>query len=144
MVPAEKRCHMRAPTHTTHPPTPTPARSSAVVKTRLQQQEGKTTKASKYRGSVHCATTVVKEEGVAALWRGVVPTIVRNGSNSACNFGTMAFLSTHWLHKRAGDGQQVGRARACSVRVVCGSLCASGWKASRHYMCVHVVVNSSV
>lgn len=76
-----------------------------VVKTRLQQQEGRSN--LKYKGAVHCLTTVVKEEGLPALWRGVMPTMMRNGSNSAFNFGTMALLSTHWLRKREGDGQQI-------------------------------------
>ena len=77
----------------------------AVIKTRLQQQEGRTN--LKYKGAVHCATTVMKEEGFTALWRGVLPTMFRNGSNSAFNFGTMALLNAHWLQKREGDGQQV-------------------------------------
>ena len=78
---------------------------STVIKTRLQQQEGRTN--LKYKGAVHCASTVVKEEGLTALWRGVMPTMFRNGSNSAFNFGTMALLNAHWLKKREGDGQQV-------------------------------------
>ena len=54
----------------------------SVVKTRLQQQEG--LKNLKYNGAVNTAVTIAREEGVTALWKGVVPTMVRNGSNQVC------------------------------------------------------------
>lgn len=76
-----------------------------VVKTRLQQQVGRTN--LKYQGALHCGVTVVKEEGLTALWRGVMPTIFRNGSNSAFNFGAMGLLSQYWLRKDVADGQSV-------------------------------------
>jgi hypothetical protein len=46
-------------------------------------------------------------QGLTALWRGVMPTIFRNGSNSAFNFGAMGLLSQYWLRKDVADGQSV-------------------------------------
>eukprot|EP01006_Ploeotia_vitrea_P037856 TRINITY_DN66181_c4_g4_i1.p1 TRINITY_DN66181_c4_g4~~TRINITY_DN66181_c4_g4_i1.p1 ORF type:complete len:301 (+),score=159.15 TRINITY_DN66181_c4_g4_i1:290-1192(+) len=43
-----------------------------VVKTRMQGLE-----ASKYRGSVHCFSSIVKNEGVLALWKGTTPRLGR-------------------------------------------------------------------
>lgn len=76
-----------------------------VVKTRLQQQEG--TRNLKYTGAIKTAVLIVKEEGLSALWRGVVPTMFRNGSNSAFNFLTFSLLSTHWIGKRENDGLNI-------------------------------------
>ena len=40
----------------------------------------------KYRNAAHAAYTVVKEEGIGALYRGVALTAVRQGTNQAVNF----------------------------------------------------------
>jgi solute carrier family 25 citrate transporter 1 len=40
----------------------------------------------KYRNAAHALYTVVKEEGVGALYRGVSLTALRQGSNQAVNF----------------------------------------------------------
>lgn len=52
-----------------------------VVKIRLQQQKGLDKALLKYRGPVHCATTIIREEGILGLWSGATPTIFRNGTN---------------------------------------------------------------
>lgn len=41
---------------------------------------------SKYRGVLQTACTIVREEGVAALYKGLVPTMLRQGCNQAVNF----------------------------------------------------------
>ena len=41
---------------------------------------------SKYTNAAQTATVIVREEGLGALWRGVVPTMLRQGCNQACNF----------------------------------------------------------
>ncbi len=82
----------------------------------------------KYRGAVHCASTIVKEEGVSALWRGVMPTMFRNGSNQAFNFMTYNFLSAVWLGKAAGDGQVIPMwktATAGLIAAAVGPICNS-------------------
>ncbi|KAL6048988.1 Mitochondrial succinate-fumarate transporter [Balamuthia mandrillaris] len=71
-----------------------------VVKTRLQQQVG--FKEIKYRGPVHAAATMVREEGVTALWKGVVPTMARNGTNQACNFMVINIFNRYIWQKEEG------------------------------------------
>ena len=48
-----------------------------VVKTRLMAQETKANEQPKYRGFVHTVKTIAKEEGVRALWKGLVPRLMR-------------------------------------------------------------------
>lgn len=63
-----------------------------VIKTRLQKQKGFDKASLKYHGPVHTATTIIKEEGVAALWKGNVPTMLRQGINQLFLFGTYDML----------------------------------------------------
>lgn len=60
-----------------------------VVKIRLQAQYHSLSDPldiPKYRNAVHGLFTVLKEEGVGALYRGVTLTALRQGSNQAVNF----------------------------------------------------------
>ncbi|KAK6348275.1 hypothetical protein TWF718_006081 [Orbilia javanica] len=60
-----------------------------VVKIRLQAQQHSLADpldVPKYRNAAHCAFTVLKEEGVSALWRGVSLTALRQATNQAANF----------------------------------------------------------
>ena len=60
-----------------------------VVKIRLQGQYHSMADpldVPKYRNAAHALFTVLKEEGVGALWRGVSLTALRQGSNQAVNF----------------------------------------------------------
>lgn len=41
-----------------------------------------------YRGWLHCMTTIVREEGFTALWKGTVPRLVWVGASSAIWYGT--------------------------------------------------------
>lgn len=75
-----------------------------VVKTRLQKQEGTDAKKLKYRGPIHAVRTIVTEEGAGALWKGVVPTMLRQGSNQAFNFMAFAFMQRHIFKRVEGDG----------------------------------------
>ncbi|KAF0695186.1 Aste57867_13993 [Aphanomyces stellatus] len=61
-----------------------------VVKTRLQQQKGQTN--LKYKGPIHAAQTILAEEGAAALWKGVIPTMTRQGLNQCFLFGSYDIL----------------------------------------------------
>lgn len=47
-----------------------------TVKTRMQVQ-GELGAVKVYRNSIHAATTIAKTEGVAALWKGLGPALVR-------------------------------------------------------------------
>lgn len=60
-----------------------------VVKIRLQAQHHSMSDPldiPKYRNAAHACFTVVKEEGVGALYRGVTLTALRQGTNQAANF----------------------------------------------------------
>jgi hypothetical protein len=35
---------------------------------------------------VHCAVTIVREEGLRGMWSGAAPTMMRNGTNQMCLF----------------------------------------------------------
>eukprot|EP01062_Namystynia_karyoxenos_P079364 TRINITY_DN8350_c2_g1_i1.p1 TRINITY_DN8350_c2_g1~~TRINITY_DN8350_c2_g1_i1.p1 ORF type:complete len:339 (+),score=108.45 TRINITY_DN8350_c2_g1_i1:99-1019(+) len=59
-----------------------------VIKTRLQQQKGTDLSQLKYHGPVHCARTIIREEGVGSLWKGNVPCMFRQGWNQLFLFGT--------------------------------------------------------
>jgi solute carrier family 25 citrate transporter 1 len=73
-----------------------------VVKTRLQKQRGLTN--LKYTGPVNAAVTIVKQEGFAALWNGVAPTMLRQGSNQAFNFMSFMAINKFVWGKEDGDG----------------------------------------
>jgi len=60
-----------------------------VVKIRLQAQHHSMADPldiPKYRNAAHCAYSVVKEEGIGALYRGITLTALRQGTNQAVNF----------------------------------------------------------
>lgn len=60
-----------------------------VIKIRLQAQHHSMADPldiPKYRNAAHALYTVVKEEGIGALYRGVSLTALRQGSNQAVNF----------------------------------------------------------
>lgn len=60
-----------------------------VVKIRLQAQYHSMSDPldiPKYRNAAHAAFTVVKEEGIGAIYRGVALTALRQGTNQAVNF----------------------------------------------------------
>ena len=66
-----------------------------VVKIRLQAQHHSMADPldiPKYRNAAHALYTVVKEEGVGALYRGVSLTAVRQGSNQAVNFTAYSYF----------------------------------------------------
>ncbi|KAI6698478.1 hypothetical protein NL676_018597 [Syzygium grande] len=75
-----------------------------VVKIRLQQQRGLSPELLKYKGPIHCARTIVREEGLRGLWAGAAPTVMRNGPNQAAMFTAKnAFDELLWK-TREGDG----------------------------------------
>lgn len=76
-----------------------------VVKIRLQAQHHSMADpldVPKYRNAAHALYTVVKEEGVGALYRGVSLTALRQGTNQAANFTAYTELKA-WLQERSGN-----------------------------------------
>jgi solute carrier family 25 citrate transporter 1 len=46
----------------------------------------------KYTNVVQTAFTITREEGISALYKGVVPTMLRQGCNQAVNFTAYQFI----------------------------------------------------
>ena len=77
------------------------------VKVALQAQHGTDKARLKYKGPIHAATLIVKEQGVRALWTGAAPTVLRNGTNQMCLFSAKpAFDRVYW-GKHEGDARQL-------------------------------------
>ncbi|RZS22262.1 hypothetical protein BHM03_00055003 [Ensete ventricosum] len=76
-----------------------------VVKIRLQQQKGLRPELLKYRGPVHCARMIIREEGILGLWAGAAPTIMRNGTNQAAMFTAKNAFDVVLWKKHEGDGK---------------------------------------
>ncbi|KAI1781358.1 mitochondrial carrier [Hypoxylon cercidicola] len=89
-----------------------------VVKIRLQAQHHSMADPldiPKYRNAAHALYTVVKEEGVGALYRGVSLTALRQGSNQAVNFTAYTYFREallRWRQPRDGGGAAAGPAVA--------------------------------
>jgi solute carrier family 25 citrate transporter 1 len=75
-----------------------------VVKIKLQQQHGASVENMKYKGPVHCATTIVRERGPMGLWAGATPTVMRNGTNQMCLFAMKNNVDAWLFSKHEGDG----------------------------------------
>ena len=76
-----------------------------VVKIRLQAQHHSMADpldVPKYRNAAHACYTVVKEEGIGALYRGVSLTALRQGTNQAANFTAYTELKD-WLQQKQED-----------------------------------------
>ncbi|KAJ4977812.1 hypothetical protein NE237_008592 [Protea cynaroides] len=76
-----------------------------VVKIRLQQQKGLSPGLLKYKGPVHCARMIIREEGLLGLWAGAAPTVMRNGTNQAAMFTAKNTFDVLLWRKNEGDGQ---------------------------------------
>lgn len=76
-----------------------------VVKIRLQQQRGLSHELLKYKGPVHCARLIIREEGILGLWAGAAPTVMRNGTNQAAMFSAKNAFDRLLWKKCEGDGK---------------------------------------
>ncbi|ERN05307.1 hypothetical protein AMTRI_Chr08g208720 [Amborella trichopoda] len=76
-----------------------------VVKIRLQQQRGLSPELLKYKGPIHCARMIIREEGFLGLWAGAAPTVMRNGTNQAAMFTAKNAFDTVLWKKHEGDGK---------------------------------------
>eukprot|EP01023_Acetabularia_acetabulum_P002322 TRINITY_DN10916_c0_g1_i10.p1 TRINITY_DN10916_c0_g1~~TRINITY_DN10916_c0_g1_i10.p1 ORF type:complete len:310 (-),score=42.41 TRINITY_DN10916_c0_g1_i10:847-1776(-) len=78
-----------------------------VVKIRLQDQKGLAKNQLKYKNPIHCASTIIREEGVLAMWSGAAPTVLRNGTNQMCLFWAKHNMDKLYWNKHEGDGKQL-------------------------------------
>jgi solute carrier family 25 citrate transporter 1 len=83
-----------------------------VVKIRLQAQDrlggGSCPAVPQYRNAFDAARSVVRNEGISSLWRGVSLTATRQGTNQAANFTTYSFLKGAAQRHRARNGIKKG------------------------------------
>ncbi|GBG25010.1 Mitochondrial succinate-fumarate transporter 1 [Hondaea fermentalgiana] len=76
-----------------------------VIKTRLQKQKVVAGQEPMYRGPIDVVVKIVRNEGIQRLWSGNMPTVIRQGSNQAFNFMSMAILNKMLWGKEQGDGK---------------------------------------
>ena len=77
-----------------------------VVKIRLQQQKGHGPNLQ-YKGPVHAAATILRQEGLRGLWSGAAPTVARNGTNQMCLFAAKNQFDRLYWGKHEGDAMQL-------------------------------------
>ncbi len=63
-------------------------------------------KTRKYGNVVQTALVIVREEGFTALYKGVVPTMLRQGCNQAVNFTVYNAMKAHWLERQRHQNSQ--------------------------------------
>ena len=63
----------------------------------------------KYRNVAQTAVLVVKEEGLGALYKGVVPTMLRQGCNQAVNFTAYNLFKRQLLAYKRRRAEEAGR-----------------------------------
>jgi hypothetical protein len=66
--------------------------------------------AKAYKGIWHCGTTVVKQEGVRALWKGLTPFATHLTLKYTLRMGSNALLQTAFVDSETGKISTVGRA----------------------------------
>mmetsp|Transcript_5780 Transcript_5780/g.11873 ORF Transcript_5780/g.11873 Transcript_5780/m.11873 type:complete len:357 (+) Transcript_5780:238-1308(+) len=76
-----------------------------VIKTRLQKQKVKAGEVPMYKGPIDVVVKIIRNEGIQRLWSGNMPTVIRQGSNQAFNFMSMAILNKMLWGKEQGDGK---------------------------------------
>lgn len=78
-----------------------------VIKITLQKQKGLSKDLLKYKGPIHAASLIVKEEGPFGLWKGASPTVLRNGTNQTALFFTKPLWDKYLWDIKEGDGKKI-------------------------------------
>lgn len=73
---------------------------SEAIKTRLIQDSRKEPDQRQFKGLIHGTRTIMKNEGIAGIYRGLNATMLRQGANSAVRLSSYSFLRS--LEKQAG------------------------------------------
>lgn len=88
-----------------------------TVKTKfIHDQNSKT---PKYRGLVHGVGVIIKEEGIGGVYRGLVPTMAKQGCNQACRFYVFNTLKSLVL---AGEKRELKPYESLAIGGVAGIL----------------------
>ncbi|KAK5141758.1 mitochondrial uncoupling protein 2 [Cryomyces antarcticus] len=95
-----------------------------VIKIRLQAQHHSMADpldVPKYRNAAHALYTVLKEEGVGAIYRGVSLTALRQGSNQAVNFTAYTYFKAY-LQRMHGDDKPLPGWQTMIIGLVSGAM----------------------
>lgn len=93
-----------------------------TAKTRLQLQgqlRNKTWEKVRYRGTFHCIASIVKEEGLFSVYRGLSPAVLRQAVYGAIKFGL--YYSAKELIARSGRKESGLTNLGCAVLAGCVS-----------------------
>lgn len=96
-----------------------------VVKIRLQAQNHSLVDpldTPKYRNAAHCVWTVVREEGITALYRGVALTAARQASNQGVNFTVYSELKTKLTELQPQYSGQLPSWQTSIIGLISGAL----------------------
>ena len=86
-----------------------------TAKTILQVQ-GSDTHTVQYRGTVECLHSVVKREGVARLYKGLSPAVIRQAVYGTIKYG-LYYSTKNWAITRYGLAEE-----SLAINVICGIL----------------------
>lgn len=75
-----------------------------VIKTRLQLD-----RTGSYKGIIHCGTTIIKNEGVRALWKGLTPFATHLTLKYSLRMGSNAMLQSAFKDSQTGKLSHHGR-----------------------------------
>ncbi|CAK9139994.1 unnamed protein product [Ilex paraguariensis] len=78
-----------------------------VIKTRLQLD-----RSGSYKGIIHCGATVIRTEGVRALWKGLTPFATHLTLKYALRMGSNAVLQSAFKDPKTGNVSPHGRVLA--------------------------------
>ena len=91
-----------------------------TAKTILQVQ-GSASHPTKYHGTVNCLYSVVREDGVARLYKGLSPAVLRQAVYGTIKYG-LYYSSKDWIRTRYGLVEE-----NISVNILCGILAGISW-----------------
>lgn len=95
-----------------------------VIKIRLQAQNhsmAEPYEIARYRNAGHCLYTIIKEEGISAIYRGVVLTAARQASNQGVNFTVYSELKRR-LQERQPELKQLPSWQTSIIGLISGAL----------------------
>ncbi|KIY66956.1 mitochondrial tricarboxylate transporter [Cylindrobasidium torrendii FP15055 ss-10] len=72
-----------------------------------------------YRGLAHGTVMIVKQEGITGIYRGLIPTMMRQGANSAVRFTTYSTLK-QFVQGQARPGQQLPSTMTFGIGAIAG------------------------
>ncbi|KAH0834146.1 mitochondrial carrier domain-containing protein [Lanmaoa asiatica] len=72
-----------------------------------------------YRGLIHGTTSIVRQEGIAGIYRGLFPVMMRQGANSAVRFTTYTTLK-QFVQSTARPGQQLPSGITFAIGAIAG------------------------